>query len=129
MLYKSNSNLILGKCIEINGTMLYMNKLLREYTELQLYIYTILNDWIHRQDEIFAQVAWYIWVGAADCAPPHNHMLFSNRAVEVQLSSKRFASPFNLTICTARCLWTYHHEHHIREWTNVEHIILDSLFC
>ena len=44
MLYKSNSNLILGKCIEINGTMVYMNKLLREYTELQLYIYTILND-------------------------------------------------------------------------------------
>ena len=96
MLYKSNSNLILGKCIEINGTMVYMNKLLREYTELQLYIYTILNDWIHRQDEIFAQVAWYIWVGAADCAPPHNHMLFSNRAVEVQLSSKRFAALFEL---------------------------------
>ena len=51
MLYKSNSNLILGKCIEINGTMLYMNKLLREYTELQFYIYR--QDAL-RKDEIFA---------------------------------------------------------------------------
>ena len=60
-----------------------------------------MNDRIHRQhapreDVMFAQVAWYIWVGAVGCAPPHNHMVLLNRAVEVQLSSKRFAALFEL---------------------------------